>query len=224
MTHVLKETNRIDTKVIEAYRKLDVATVYEASGRKGYVESAIKPAAPGNRICGPAYTVQCAPGDNLMLHKALQRAPVGSVLVADVGGLYEYGYWGGMMAVAAMSRKLEGLAINGCIRDSAEIAKMGFPVFCRGFAIRGTVKTTLGIINYPVNFGQTTIFPGDLILGDADGMVVVRAEDAVTVLEKSLKRIEYEEGKSAQLRSGVTSVELNDLEKVFATLGLVEEY
>jgi 4-hydroxy-4-methyl-2-oxoglutarate aldolase len=223
MTHVLKNPDRIDAKVIEAFSRLDVATVYEASGRKGYIESAIKPAAPGNRICGPAYTVQCAPGDNLMLHKALQRAPAGSVLVASVGGLYEYGYWGGMMAVAALSRKLAGLAIDGCIRDSVEIAKMGFPVFCRGFAIRGTVKTTLGLINYPVNFGQATIFPGDLILGDADGMVVVRAEDAVSVLEKSLKRVEYEEGKSAQLRSGVTSVELNDLEKVFTALGLVEE-
>jgi 4-hydroxy-4-methyl-2-oxoglutarate aldolase len=223
MTHVLKESKRVDAKIIEAFRALDVATVYEASGRKGYIESAIKPAAPGNRICGPAYTVQCAPGDNLMLHKALQRAPAGSVLVANVGGLHEYGYWGGMMAVAAVSRKIAGLAIDGCIRDSAEIAKMGFPVFCRGFAIRGTVKSTLGLINYPVNFGQATIFPGDLILGDADGMVVVRSEDAAAVLEKSLKRVEYEDGKSAQLRSGVTSVELNDLEKVFTALGMVEE-
>jgi 4-hydroxy-4-methyl-2-oxoglutarate aldolase len=224
MTHVLKGTHGIDAKTIAAFRNLDVATVYEASGRKGYVESAIKPAAPGNRICGPAYTVQCAPGDNLMLHKALQRAPAGCVLVADVGGLYDYGYWGGMMAVAAMSRGVSGLAIDGCIRDSAEMAKMGFQVFCRGYSIRGTVKTTLGLINYPVNFGQMTVFPGDLILGDADGMVVVRAEDATAVLEKSLKRVEFEEAKSAQLASGVTSVELNDLEKVFGALGLVEEY
>lgn len=223
MTHVLKESRRVDGKVVEAFKALDVATVYEASGRKGYVDCAIKPAAPGDRICGHAFTVQCAPGDNLMLHKALQRATEGSVLVASVGGSYEFGYWGGMMAVAAMSRKLAGLAIDGCVRDSAEIARMGFPIFCRGFSIRGTTKGTLGLINYPVNFGQTTIFPGDLILGDADGMVVVRAEDAEAVLEKSLKRVEFEEGKSAQLRSGVTSVELNDLEKVFQSLGLSEE-
>ena len=81
MTHVLKELRRVDEEVVEAFRKLDVATVYEASGRKGYIDGAIKPATAGNRICGPAYTVQCAPGDNLMLHKALQRAPAGSVLV-----------------------------------------------------------------------------------------------------------------------------------------------
>ncbi|MFH2115901.1 MAG: 4-carboxy-4-hydroxy-2-oxoadipate aldolase/oxaloacetate decarboxylase, partial [Spirochaetota bacterium] len=223
MTHVLKTANRIEAKIIEAFRNLDVATVYEASGRKGFIESAIKPAATGNRICGPAYTVQCAPGDNLMLHKALQRAPAGSVLVASVGGLYEYGYWGGMMAVAAMSRGIAGLAIDGCVRDSEEIAKMGFPIFCRGFSIKGTVKTTLGIINYPLNFGQETIFPGDLILGDADGMVVVRQADCAEILGKSLKRVHFEDEKSTQLRSGVSSVELNKLDKVFETLGFVEE-
>lgn len=223
MTHVLKAVQKIDKSVLEAFRNLDVATVYEASGRKGYVDCAIKPAAPGDRICGIAYTVQCAPGDNLMLHKALQRAPAGSVLVATVGGAYEFGYWGGMMATAAQARGLAGLAIDGCVRDSAEIARMGFPMFCRGFAIRGTVKTTLGIINYPVNFGQATIFPGDLILGDRDGMVVVKAVDCADVLEKSLKRVQFEEGKAAQLESGVSSVELNSLDKVFESLGLEEE-
>jgi len=223
MIHVLKAVQQIEKSVLEAFRNLDVATVYEASGRKGYVDCGIKPAAPGDRIRGVAYTVQCASGDNLMLHKALQRAPAGSVLVATVGGAYEFGYWGGMMATAAQARGLAGLAIDGCVRDSAEIAKMGFPMFCRGFAIKGTVKTTLGIVNYPVNFGQATIFPGDLILGDGDGMVVVRAADCADVLEKSLKRVQFEEGKAAQLESGVSSVELNSLEKVFESLGLVEE-
>ena len=223
MTHVLKESIKVDPKVVEAFRSLDVATVYEASGRKGYVENAIRPAAPAGRICGPAYTVQCAPGDNLMLHKALQRAPAGVVLVASVGGEYDFGYWGGMMAVAAQARGIDGLAIDGCVRDSEEMARMGFPVFCRGFSIRGTVKSTLGLINYPFNFGRQVIFPGDLVLGDADGMVVVRAADAADILEKSLARVKFEEEKSARLRSGVTSVELNKLGPVFESLGLVEE-
>ncbi|MFA6008268.1 MAG: 4-carboxy-4-hydroxy-2-oxoadipate aldolase/oxaloacetate decarboxylase [Candidatus Shapirobacteria bacterium] len=223
MTHVLKAAQPISPDIIEAFRSLDVATVYEASGRKGYIDSAIKPAAPGNRICGPAYTVQCAPGDNLMLHKALQRAPAGSIIVASVGTAYNFGYWGGLMATAAVARGLGGLAIDGTIRDSVEIAKMGFSVFCRGFAIRGTTKATLGIINYPLNFGDATIFPGDLILGDEDGMVVVAAKDCADVLAKSLKRVEFEDGKAAQLRAGVSSVELNKLDAVFQTLGLVEE-
>jgi len=223
MTHVLKAATRVPPSVVEAFRPLDVATVYEASGRKGFIDNAIRPAARGDRICGPAYTVQCAPGDNLMLHKALQRAPAGSVIVASVGGLYHFGYWGGLMATAAKARGLAGLAIDGCIRDSAEIARMGFPVFCRGFCIRGTVKVTLGLINYPIHFGQETIFPGDLILGDEDGMVVVRSADCEDVLAKSLKRVEFEEGKAGQLNGGVSSVELNKLDPVFQALGLVEE-
>ena len=127
------------------------------------------------------------------------------------------------MATAAFSRSLVGLAIDGCIRDSTEIERMGFPAFCRGFSIRGTVKSALGLINYPLNFGQTTIFPGDLVLGDDDGMVVVRFEDCEEVLAKSRKRVEFEEEKAKQLRSGTSSVELNNLDKVFEALGLVEE-
>ncbi|MCX7786146.1 MAG: 4-carboxy-4-hydroxy-2-oxoadipate aldolase/oxaloacetate decarboxylase [Spirochaetes bacterium] len=223
MVHVRKRIERPDSKIIEAFRDLDVATVYEASGRKGYIAAAIKPITKGVRICGPAFTVQCAPGDNLMLHKALQIASPGDVLVATVGNEPEYGYWGGMMAVSALARKLGGLAIDGCIRDSAEIIRMGFPIFCRGFSIRGTTKDILGLINYPVNFGNMTIYPGDLILGDDDGMVVVRRTECEAVLEKSRKRVEAEKMKSDQLRQGVSSVELNKLQPVFDALGCVEE-
>jgi 4-hydroxy-4-methyl-2-oxoglutarate aldolase len=223
MIHVRKQTRKLDPSVVEAFRELGVATVYEASGKKGLVESAIKPAARGFRICGRAFTVQCAPGDNLMLHKALQRASVGDVIVANVGGVPDFGYWGGLMTTAAVARGLAGLAIDGCVRDSTEIIKMGFPVFCRGFCIKGTAKSVLGLINYPLIFGQTTIFPGDLILGDDDGMVVVGFDDCKDVLEKSLKRVEFELSKEKQLKSGMSSVELNGLEKVFDSLGLVEE-
>ena len=100
---------------------------------------------------------------------------------------------------------------------------MGFPLFCRGFCIRGTTKAVLGLINYPLNFGQATIFPGDLVLGDDDGMVVVRLDDCREVLESSLKRVSAEESKVKQLKAGVSSVELNSLDKVFESLGLGEE-
>jgi 4-hydroxy-4-methyl-2-oxoglutarate aldolase len=223
MIHARKEIRRADRSIVEAFRALGVATVYEASGRKGYIDNAIKPIAKGFRLCGPAYTVQSAPGDNLMLHKALQIAPEGAVIVASVGGAYDYGYWGGLMATAGLARGVAGLAIDGCIRDSAEIAQMGFPVFSRGFCIKGTTKSTLGLINYPLNFGEATVFPGDLILGDDDGMVVVRFEDCAEVLDKSRKRVELEEKKAEQLQGGMSSVELNSLDKVFASLGFVEE-
>jgi 4-hydroxy-4-methyl-2-oxoglutarate aldolase len=223
MIHVRRETRRPDTAIVEAFRELAVATVYEASGRKGYIGNAVRPIAPGTRICGPAYTVQCAPGDNLMLHKALQRAAAGDVLVAAAGEAYEFGYWGALMASAAVARKLGGLAMDACVRDSAEIRDMGFPLFCRGFCIRGTTKSVLGLINYPLNFAQVTIFPGDLVLGDDDGMVVVRLDDCREVLESARKRVGAEEAKVKQLKAGVSSVELNALDKVFETLGLREE-
>ena len=124
-----------------------------------------------------------------------------------------------IMAVSAMARQLGGLAIDGCIRDSEEIIAMGFPIFARGFCIRGTSKSVPGLVNHPTVFGGIVVQPGDLILGDDDGMVVVARAEAESVLEKALKRMEAEVKKTEQLRSGVSSVELNKLGKVFEALG-----
>jgi 4-hydroxy-4-methyl-2-oxoglutarate aldolase len=223
LVHVIHKIERPSQEFISRIREIGSATVHEASGQKGVVNPAIKPIARGVRICGPAFTVQCHPKDNLMLHKALERAQPGDVLVASVGGYHEAGYWGGLMATSAMARKLGGLAIDGCIRDSEEIVKMGFPIFCRGFCIRGTTKAVLGPINYPIIFGDVLVNPGDLILGDDDGMVVVARKECEAVLEKAIKRVEAEVKKTEQLEAGISSVEVNKLDKVFTSLGLVEE-
>jgi 4-hydroxy-4-methyl-2-oxoglutarate aldolase len=158
-----------------------------------------------------------------MLHKALERAKPGDIIVASVGGHYEGGYFGGLMAASAVARELGGLAIDGSIRDSDEIIKMGFPIFCRGFCIWGTTKGVLGLINHPIIFGGVPVNPGDLILGDDDGMVVVDRKECGPVLEKSINRIEAERKKAEQLRAGISGVELNKLDKVFESLGLIEE-
>jgi len=221
--HVIKKIERPSKDLIERFRKIGTATVHEASGQKGGVSPAIKPIDKGVRICGPAFTVQCHPKDNLMLHKAIERAQPGDVLVASVGGYYEAGYWGGLMATSAVAKELGGLAIDGCIRDSEEIIEMGFPVFCRGFCIWGTSKAVLGLINHPIIFGGIMVNPGDLILGDDDGMVMVERKECEAVLEKSIKRVENEEKKTEKLKAGVSSVELNKFNKVFESLGLVEE-
>ena len=221
--HVINKIERVPKTVVDQFRNIGSATVHEASGRKGAVNPAIKPIAKGVRICGPAFTIQCHPGDNLMLHKALERAQPGDVLVASVGDYYEGGYWGGLMATSAMAKKLGGLAIDGCIRDSAEIIEMGFPIFSRGFCIWGTSKAVLGLINHPMIFGNMLIHPGDLILGDDDGMVVVEREECEAVLENSIKRTKAEEKKEEQLKTGISSVDLNKLDKIFQSLGLVEE-
>jgi 4-hydroxy-4-methyl-2-oxoglutarate aldolase len=221
--HVINKIERVSKTLVDQFRDIGSATVHEASGRKGAVNLAIKPIAKGVRICGPAFTIQCHPGDNLMLHKALERAQPGDVLVASVGDYYDAGYWGGLMATSGMAKKLEGLAIDGCIRDSAEIIEMGFPIFCRGFCIWGTSKGVLGLINHPIVFGNVLVHPGDLILGDDDGMVVVGRGECEAVLENSIKRTRAEEKKAEQLKTGISSVELNKLDKIFQTLGLVEE-
>ncbi len=223
MIHVRTKIERPSEQVVKAFRGMPSATIHEASGRKGYINSTIKPITKGMKICGPAFTVQCAPGDNLMLHKALEKAQPGDVIVASVGGGYDYGYFGDLMAVSALTRKIEGLAIDGCVRDADDIIAMGFNVFSRGLCIRGTVKETLGLVNYPIVFGGLMINPGDLIVGDDDGMVAVALKDVESVLEKSIKRTENEVLKAKVLESGVSSVQNNKLDVLFESLGLVEE-
>jgi len=223
MIHVITKVERPSQDLIDQFRTLNSATVHEAYGRKGAVDWRIKPMAKGLRLCGPAFTVQCHPGDNLMLHKALERAEPGDILVTSVGGYADAGYFGALMSISAVARKLGGLAIDGGIRDSEEILGLGFPVFCRGFCIRGTTKAVLGLINHPILFGGVLVKPGDLVLGDDDGIVIVSQADCQAVLEKSMQRVKNEETKTAQLRAGVTSVTLNKLDKVFESLGLVEE-
>ncbi len=223
MIHVITNIQRPSSDLIKAFSSLAAATIHEASGRKGYVDCAIKPINRGIRICGPAFTVQCAPGDNIMLHKALERAQPGDVIVASVGGGYDYGYFGNLMATSAIAKGLGGLCIDGCIRDGAEIIASGFPVFARGFCIRGTGKGTLGLVNYPTVFGEQTVFPGDLIMGDDDGLVIVRREECQAVLEKSRSRVENEIVKEATLKTGISSVTFNKFGPIFEAAGLVEE-
>jgi 4-hydroxy-4-methyl-2-oxoglutarate aldolase len=224
LIHVLNNIPRVSKEIIEKFRKISVATVYEASGKKGFVDSKIKPLANGTKICGPVFTVQCSPADNLMLHKALSLSLMGDVIVASVGSEYEYGYWGDLMATQALVKGLEGLAIDGCVRDSEDMVNQGFKVFCRGTCIRGTVKKTLGLINYPINFGGVTVNPGDIILGDDDGMVIVKHKECEEVLVNSLERVKNEKVKAQALKSGVTSVEYNKLDEVFKSLELREEH
>jgi 4-hydroxy-4-methyl-2-oxoglutarate aldolase len=223
MAHIVTNIERPPQNIIDQFRELGTATIHEASGRKGYVDWAIKPIAKGVRICGPAFTVECHPRDNLMLHKALEKARPGDVIVASVGGFPAAGYFGGLMATSAVARKLGGLAIDGCIRDSDEIVRMGFPIFCRGFCILGTGKTGSGTVNHPILFGGYPVSPGDLIVGDADGMVVVARSECETVLKKSMDRVEMENKKSGQLAAGISSVEFNKLGKNFELLGLTED-
>ena len=223
MIHVITEVKRPSLEIISSFKQLGAATVYEASGRNGSVDPRIKPLNKGMQILGAALTVQCHPKDNLMLHKALQIAQPGDIIVANTGGYPDAGYFGDLMATSAIARQVGGLAIDGSVRDSANIISMGFSVFCRGTCMRGTVKNTLGSVNHDIVFGGVVVRPGDLIIGDDDGIVAVPENRTEEVLEAALKRTDKEKEKEAALSKGITSVEMNRLDAVFERLKLKEQ-
>ena len=223
MAQVIQTMERVPRELINRYRELDSATVHEASGARGALSSRIKPISPEMKVCGPAVTVKVKPGDNLILHKAIYVALPGDVIVADADGFLEAGPWGEIMAVAAMARGIAGLVINGSVRDSQAMKNLGFPVFSCGLCIKGTEKISLGLINHPLNLDNVTINPGDLIVGDRDGVVVVRREDAAQVLEKSLAREEKEKTIMERLRKGESTLDIYGFGDILKTRGLTEE-
>jgi 4-hydroxy-4-methyl-2-oxoglutarate aldolase len=194
---------------VEAAALLSTATLHEAAGKQGALPAAIKPVSPGMRLCGPAVTVACPPGHNLHIHHALYLAQPGDVLVVVVGGAFEYGYWGEIMTVAAQARDLGGLVIDGCVRDGARLADLGFPVFARGLCIRGTGKSPAdGTINHPIDIGDIQIKPGDLVVGDVDGVVVLERDVIGAVVAAARRRDADEEDHMAALRNGERTVDL----------------
>lgn len=189
------------------------ATLLEAAERDIALDPALRPLWPGARLAGPAYTVQGVQGDNLALHNAIAAAPPGHVLVADVGG-GAFGHWGEVLAVAARVRGLLGLVIDGAVRDSAEQARMGFPVFSRGIAIRGTAKRHPGVLGKPVRVGGVVVHTGDLVVGDADGLVAVPADQRQLVLDAADRRVDHEARIMSELATGRTTIELLGLDPV----------
>ncbi|HSW26164.1 MAG TPA: 4-carboxy-4-hydroxy-2-oxoadipate aldolase/oxaloacetate decarboxylase [Burkholderiaceae bacterium] len=207
---IVQDIQRPSAEVLAAASRLGAATLHEAGGRIGVMPSAIKPVAPGLRVCGPAVTVHSPGGDNLWLHRAIYVAQPGDVLVVHVSGEYDFGYWGEIMSCAAHARGLAGLVIDGCVRDGGVLADFGLPVFARGLCIRGTGKDfgARGWINHPTLFGDLTVHPGDLVVGDADGVVVVPREGAAQVVEASRQREAKEASVIQRLRAGERTLEL----------------
>jgi 4-hydroxy-4-methyl-2-oxoglutarate aldolase len=198
------------SNILTRLAQFPAATVDEAQGRIGALPAAIKPIDPRSKICAPAYCVRTTPGNNLMLHRAIYEAPVGSVLVVDVGGPagYEFGYWGDIMTVAAVERGLAGLVIDGGARDADEIQASGLPVFCRMLAIRGTLKAADGELGARVTIGAVSIATGDIIVADRDGVVVVPAATVETVVQKAQERTDKEAAVIEDLRKGKSTLEI----------------
>ncbi|KWE18324.1 4-hydroxy-4-methyl-2-oxoglutarate aldolase [Burkholderia cepacia] len=205
---------------IQALRAFGSATIHEAQGARGALDSGIKPIHPGMRVVGTAFTVDTRPGDNLMLHYAMQKVKPGDVLVVDAKGFLEAGPWGDIFTEQAIVMGVAGLVINGAVRDAGSIIDLGFPVFCRGLSIKGTGKSQPGRLNVPVCIGDVQIHPGDIIVGDQDGVVVVRRDEIDEVVRNSVAREEKEAKFREQIRQGVTTVELLGLTETLQRLDL----
>ena len=204
-----------------ALRELGAATVYEAQGGKGALDSGMKPIDPSSRLVGPALTVDTRPADNLMLHYALLKAKPGDVLVVDAKGFMEAGPWGDVMTQQALQIGLAGLVINGAVRDADTIIEMGFPVFCRGLSIKSTGKNQRGQVNVPVCVGNVQINPGDIIVGDRDGLVVVRQDEVDMAVQNSVARIEKETMFREKIKSRVMTAELLGLQETLRAFNLL---
>lgn len=184
------------------------ATLYEASaGAARAVDPALRPVWPGARVAGTAFTVQGIGGDNLALHRAVAEAPAGSVLVVDLQGA-RHGHWGEILAVAAQQRGILGLVTDGGVRDTAELAELGFPVFARHITVVGTGKEHPGVSGVPVRVGDVVVRSGDLVVGDGDGVVVVPAEAVARTLERSDARVAEERKALDAVRGGATTLDL----------------
>lgn len=210
----------VSIATLHALRQLGAATIYEAQGAKGALDSGIKPIAPGMRLAGPALTVDTRPADNLMLHYAMLKAKPSDVLVVDAKGFLEAGVWGDVFTEQAQRIGLAGLVIHGAVRDAAAMTEAGFPVFSRGLSIKGTGKHQPGRLNVTVTIGDVAIDPGDIIVGDQDGVVVVKRHEVEAVLQKSRQREEKEAHFRQQIRDGATTVDLLGLEETLRRLEL----
>lgn len=205
-----RDVPALDAATIAAARSLPTATLHEAGGKVGALPSALKPVAPGMVIAGPALTVHSPAGDNLWLHRALDIARPGDVMVVHCSGGHEHGYWGEIMATMALARGLGGLVIDGCVRDGALLAALAFPVFARGLCIRGTGKDfgAIGWLNHPVPMGEVVVQAGDLVVGDGDGVVVLPNAHAAGIVAKGRQREEDEATILQRLQAGETTLDV----------------
>lgn len=211
----------ISPEKITQLRDLGAATVYEAQGAKGALDSGMKPIDPTVRLAGPALTVDARPADNLILHYAVLQAKPGDILVVDAKAFMEAGPWGDVLTIQAMKLGIAGLVINGCVRDANLIIDLGFPVFCRGLSIKGTGKNQPGRVNVPICFGDVQINPGDIVVGDRDGLVVVARDEVDSAISASLAREEKEARQRAAIEAGTsTTAELLNLGETLKRFGL----
>jgi 4-hydroxy-4-methyl-2-oxoglutarate aldolase len=227
MTQRLNDLGIVRTKIeranredVERLSQFGVATIHEAMGRVGLLRPYIRPAWNGAKLCGTAVTVLLQPGDNWMFHVAAEQVQEGDVVIAGCTTESEDGFFGDLLATSLMSRGCRGLVIDGGVRDVEDLEQMGFPVFSRAINSKGTVKATLGSVNIPVVVANAYVRPGDVVVADVDGVVIVPKEVAGAVADAAQKRTDNEEAKRERFANGELGLDIYGMREPLAAAGL----
>ena len=199
---IRRSFERVPATVIEAARKFQASILADVAGRRGTLGGRIQPLAKSMKVAGPAFTVEVRPGDNLMIHAALALAQPGDVIIVDGKGDLSCALTGALMAAHAQKARIAGFVIDGAVRDTEECARGGFPVFAAGANPNGPLKNSAGRINWPISVAGTTVNPGDLVVGDADGVVILPRELAAAIVSGAQAKVDAENDRMKQIGRG----------------------